>query len=301
MRRPSFRSTLNGRATALALAAFTIVTALAPTANAATPASTTGGSGGNGGSFRLDKNKTSFAFGCGYRVPAPEDGNGTKRVVVLASKAMDCAAADTGFDPVQAIEQTLRDQKADYVVLTVAPEGRVDGNWTSADPSDGFSFGGQGTPELKQNTDQHVTGRTRTDKPESFFDKTFEFDLRFDVALSSGSLDGTKIPAGGGDAGKVVAAYVKAMQKPDVAALQKLVVTDQQGSFDMWSDKDFVKIVRSMELKEAKVTGGLQKGARVALDVDGKNYDGDAMRGRVFLIQEGGTWKIEGKALRIVF
>jgi hypothetical protein len=292
MRNPHTRPSSSALAAAASLATFFAFTPWA--AAAATPSP-------NGGTFRLDKNKTSFGFGCGYRVPAPEDGNGTKRIVILASKTMDCGAADTGFDPVQAIEETLREQKADYVVLTVAPEGRVDGNWSSAEPSDGFSFGGQGTPELKQNSDQHVTGRTRTDKPESFFDKTFEFDLRFDVALLSGSLEGTKIPAGGGEAGKVVAAYVKAMQKPDLAALRKLVVAGQQDSFEMWSDKDFLKIVRSLELEEAKVTGGLQKAATVALDVEGKNYDGDAMRGRFFLVQEAGGWKIQGKSLRMVF
>ncbi len=68
----------------------------------------------NGGSFRMDKNKTTFSAGCGFRVPAPEDGVGkVKRVVVLASLKMDCAAADQGFDPVATLETTLRDASAD--------------------------------------------------------------------------------------------------------------------------------------------------------------------------------------------
>lgn len=266
-------------------------------AHAATAAPT------NGGSFRMDKNKTNFSAGCGFRVPAPEDGVGkVKRVVVLASLKMDCAAADQGFDPVAALETTLRDASADYAVLNIGADGdRIDGNWTSADPSDGFSFGGQGKVEMVKNDDRRVEGRYRTEKPDSFFDKTYEFDFRFAVDLLGGSLEGTALPAGGGDPGKAYLAYVKALQKPDIKALKSLTTADNQGSFDLWEDKDFLKLARSMELKEAKVTSGLQKGSIAALEVTGKNFDGDAMGGRIYLRQEGGAWKVSGKAQRMLF
>ena len=190
-----------------------------PTVAGAAPA------GPNSGSFRMDKIKTTFAHGCGYRMAGD---NGPRRVLVLSSVAMDCAAADTGFDPYEELKVKLEEAKADYVVLYVSDDGTTiqNGHWIANDPSDAFSFGGQGKAEIKRADQTRVEGHYFMEKPDSFFDKTYEFDLRFALDLRGGSLEGTSLP-GGGAPGKAYQSYVAAMAKNDGKALRKLVPAER--------------------------------------------------------------------------
>lgn len=257
--------------------------------------------GPNSGSFRMDKIKTSFAHGCGYRI-AGDDG--PRRLLILASLAMDCAAADTGFDPYEALKATLEEAKADYVVLYVSDDGTTiqNGHWVANDPSDGFSFGGQGKAEMKRADPTRVEGHYFTEKPDTFFDKTYEFDLRFALDLRSGSLEGTQLAAGGGAPGKVYLDYVAATAKSDGKALKKLVTGSRASGADYYSDEEFATAIRSgSELKAAKIASGLQKGDRAALTVSGTTYNDEKARGRVFLRQVGGVWKVETTELSPVY
>ena len=237
-----------------------------------------------GGSFfRLDKVKSTFSASCGFRMKGHEKGS-IERRVILSSVPIDCAAADQEFDPIAFLESDIGEKKGAYASLTLSEDGsRIDGSWRSTEPSDGFSFGGQGEVQLTKNEEARVEGRYRTLKPESFFDKTFEFDLPLAVDLLSGSLSGEPLPKGGGDPGKAYQAYLKAVAKEDPAALQKVVTKE-----------------RAEEIAQ-QVEGGLQKGDRAALDVEGKSFDGDKMRGQVFLVKEDGAWKFKEKRTRMVF
>jgi len=255
--------------------------------------------------FRLDKITSTFGYTCGFRVASPDERGTVRRMVVLSSVPMDCAAADQEFDPVAAVEAAIEAQKGAHVTLTLQADGeRADGNWRSIEPSDAFSFGGQGKLTFTRNDDQRVEGRYQTEKPESFFDKTYEFDLPFAADLLAGSLSGTPLPKGGGEPGKVYQAYMKAVAKQDAAAIQKVVTKEkadeiaEQVKADIW--KELFKFTRSLEFQTATITGGLLKTGRAVLDIEGKSFDGDKFRGRIFLIQEGGVWKVSGRDTRIV-
>lgn len=254
------------------------------------------------GTFRMDKTKSTFKAACGYRVANPETPGAAKSVVVLASVSLDCAALDTGFDPLTAADEAVKAANGALVQLTIGPGGdEISGSWSSYEPFDSFGFGGQGVVKLTKNSEARVEGSYKTTKPESFFDKTFDFDLKFGVDLLAGSLAGTKLPAGGGEPGKVYLAYVKALAKKDKKALRPLLSAGEAESL-LGAGGDFALDLRAqMGMKSAKVTGGLQKGDRVALDVEGVDPDGGKRRGQVFLVQEGGAWKYANESLRMIF
>ena len=256
--------------------------------------------------FRLDKITSTFAHACGFRVASPEKGAPPRRMVILSSVPVDCAAADLDFDPVKAVEAEVEAKKGAYVSLHLQtdPE-RADGNWRSIEPSDGFSFGGQGKLTFALNDDRRVEGRYSTEKPEPFFDKTYEFDLPFAVDLLAGSLSGTPLPKGGGEPGKAYQAYMKAVAKKDAAALQKAVhgpraqEIAEQVKAGIWAE--VFEVTRSLEFETATISGGLIRGDRAALEIEGKSFDGDKFRGRVFLVQENGAWKVSGRDTEIAF
>ena len=194
---------------------------LAPVAlSAALIAAAPAGAANTGsGTFRLDKTKSTFNSVCAYRVPNPQAPGSTQVAVILTSKPLDCAAHDRGFTPVESADEALNALEAASATLTISPGGdRADGSWRSRQPSDGFSFGGQGDLKITKNTDSRIEGRYSTATPQSFFDKTFEFDLKFAADVLGGAVQGTPLPAGGGDPGKVFQALIKALGKKDVSA-----------------------------------------------------------------------------------
>ncbi len=256
--------------------------------------------------FRLDKITSTFGYTCGFRVASPDKLGTTRRMVVFANVPVDCSAADQEFDPVAAVEAAVEAKKGAYATLHLQADGKhADGSWRSFEPSDGFSFGGQGNLTFARNDDQRVEGRYYTGKPEPFFDKTYEFDLPFAVDLLAGSLAGTPLPKGGGEPGKAYQAYMKAVAKKDPAALQKVVSTRKAEEIAEQVEGEIWAVVfdstRTLEFETATIPGGLIQGDRAALDIEGKSYGGDKFRGRVFLIKENGVWKISGRDTELAF
>lgn len=255
------------------------------------------------GWFRMAKTKSTFKHVCAFRMPHDETPGVRVTTVFLADKPLDCAAADAGFEPVAAVRQQVDDQNGAYFHFTLDPGGESvpSGQWYSNEPSDSFSMGGQGKLELKTNSESRVEGSWKTTKPESFFDKTFEFEARFATDVLAGSFSGTPLAKDGGEAGKVLAAYLKALAKNDYPGLKKTLTRAEYESLPPAEIYKEMPTLRDMQLKEAKVSGGMQRGDLIALEVEGKSFGGDTMRGRILLEKEDGAWKISGKTLRVVF
>jgi len=250
------------------------------------------------GYFRLDKNKTSFAHACAFRIP---DAVGTTATthVVLASVPLDCEAADRTFDPVEAVKAATEASKPAMVTLSFASNGKVDridsGSWTSAEPEDGFSFGGQGTVTMKSNTDTLTQGRFALDKPEAFFDKTFQFDLTWDTPVLAGSMSGTPVAKGGGVIGDGYRRYLAAIAKGDLAGVRATTTGEKAENLPDVKGSEaqrFIKLMQAFELKTASVNGGVQRGDDAVLLVQGTDFDKTPMQGRVVMRKDGVAWKV---------
>lgn len=250
------------------------------------------------GYFRMDKLRTTFAHACAFRVLDPASPSGTTHVV-LSSVPLDCEAADRSFSPVEALKAAAEAKKPALVTLSFPAGGAVTriehGSWESADPVDSFSFGGQGTVTMQANTETVTTGRYAVAKPESFFDKTFQFDFSWDTPVLSGSMAGTPVKGDGGEIGAAYRRYLAAVAKGDLAAVRANATTERAGSIPDVKGSEaqrFAKLMQAFELKTATIIGGVQRGDDAVLLVQGLDFDKMAMHGRVVMRRDAGTWKV---------
>jgi hypothetical protein len=257
------------------------------------------------GYFRMHETTSTMTTACGFRVPDPETPGQARSVVVFATVPVDCAAADLSFDPVGTVTAAVTAARGAYVELSVGPEANdMGGSWTQVSPSDSMSFGGQGEVTHQVRTDDRLEGTYSSKGPQSFFDKSFQFELTWAVDLRSGALTGEPLPADGGDPGKAYRSFVTAVAKNDVkgtVATLARVQQDDEGLSDSAGAKAVFDMFRQFELKDARIVGGLTRGDRAVLDVEGTSHSNDKMRGRVLLVREGGAWKVGKRLLRIVF
>lgn len=280
------------RTAAVALAA---ATALGSAAEAETRAT---------GTFRMGETRASFAHGCAYRVWADEPG-AQRTMVILADRAIDCAAGETSLDPESGVTDPVREADGAYVRLFVGTDGSDQGLYFyNTEPLESFSTSGNG--ELKVADDAaRSTGTMKTTSPQEFFDETFEYDLSWSLEVSDGPVRGSALPAGGGEAGAALVAYAKAMKADDRKALKGLMTaersqetfSDEEGSWfaEMW------KMRREWELAEATVEGGTLDGDRATLRITGRNGAGEKVQGLVRMVREGGTWRYQSDKLTTVW
>lgn len=260
------------------------------------------------GSFRYDKVTLRVKHACAILVP--EDGDPAKRrtLLYLSDKPLDCAAADAALDPEEVLDGQVRSAKAGSVRIPILPGGEAGTLYFSnTEPSESFNSGGIGKLTLKTNSEARLEGSYATDKPEDFFDKTYEFKLTFAADVTKGPVTGTPLPAGGGEAGKAYLAYAAAVAKRDYAKIKALVSAERAAKIfeNEGTDwfKDTFEWFRNSQPASAKVVAGLANGDRVTLTVEGKSYDDkDAkIKGRVRMVKDAKGWKITEEDLSTAY
>lgn len=250
------------------------------------------------GYFRLHQTRSTFSSACAFLLPDPTGEASGVTHIVLSDRPLDCEAADRSFDPVEAAKAQVTAKKPALVVFTLptaaAKVERIDGNWTSTDPEDGFSFGGQGTIAVAVNTKARAQGRYFMTAPGEFFDKTFQFDFSWDAPVLSGFSTATPLAAGGGAAGAVYQKYLTALGRGDVAALRAVVTAARGADMNVKGAeaKELVKFLQLFELKTATVVAGAERDDAAVLYVKGTGFDTSPNTGRVLLQREGGVWKV---------
>jgi hypothetical protein len=177
--------------------------------------------------------------------------------------------------------------------------------------------------EVERFTDTSIKGRVHTEKPQSFLEVEYEFDIAFDVALEPrnqppvGPSAGTRLPAGGGDAG---AAYVAAIRDllaaktyDELYAVSKRVMSTMRGSIESpaeieamrltipqyaapekraeWIERSFAVSRTFVPREVPTVTGGFVAGDRATLALRWVDT-GVEMEGRVNMQRESGVWKL---------
>jgi len=272
-----------------ATGALVLALAALPAAHAADSAS---------GYFRMGDNRVELAYGCGYQVEGDE---GNQKLLFLADRELDCAAAQTALDPESVLEDQVREAKGGYVRILYNPKTETPNLYYSlSEPSDSFNTAGYGTWTETVATDERSEGSWKIDTQE-FFDKTYDCDLHWSLALDGAPVRGQALPAGGGEPGKALEAYVKAVVGDDTAgfrahatgALRDDALSNEGTEWfaDQW------KYFKEYELAEVEILGGKIDGERATLQVKGKQGDGEKVEGRVRLVREDGAWKVLEKNL----
>ena len=223
-----------------------------------------------------------------------EDAAGDRTFVYLSDVPMDAGKVAAAFHASTAAEEQLGDGSAGYVRICIDREGGECGLYFSHNkPTASFNSSGYGEFKLEQAPTGRVAGRWLLAEPDDFFGETYDFDLRFDVAVTPPP--GKPLPADGGEAGKAYRAWTAAVAKGDVARLRELAGRD----YDAWrlksEDQDEVKSALK-DLRDGTpvaptVLGGRIDGDSAVLWAEGKDRDDLLRRGRVLMQRVDKAWR----------
>lgn len=146
---------------------------------------------------------------------------------------------------------------------------------------------------------ENVKGTVSTAQPLELVGDKFTFDVHFDLPKAGPPPAGTKLPAGGGEPGKALAARVKAYQEGDYAMLVKVLppgeAEDHWGYYDDEAERR--KSIQSdgeMEPKTAKVLDGWLLGDHALLVVEVPAlWGGKSQKAAVSLSRIEGSWRVD--------
>jgi hypothetical protein len=260
---------------------------------------------GGSGYFRMADNKQSYPHAVALSRESLAEPGKRKVHVYLTTHRVDPAKAVNEFDLDRGITEQLREVGGGMTRITINPDGTDGGLWFwVSEPSDTFNTSGFGTLTLDKNTPTRIEGQHVLAEPEDFFDKTYQFDLKFATDVTPADFTGTALPAGGGEPGKAWLDYARAVEKGDVDTLRA-----QLGDMAEWmlpkddaeASKSYVDMLRYSTPLGAKVDGGWLQADRAILKVEGKDGDGNVQRGLVLMVKDGERWKEENKDLTTVW
>ena len=257
------------------------------------------------GYFRMGDNKQEYRHAVALARDSVSEPGKRRVNVYLTTHPVDPARAVGEFDLDSGITAQLREVGGGMTRITVNPDGTEGGLWFwVSEPSDTFNTSGFGKFTLTSNDAKRIEGSHVLAEPEDFFDKTYQFDLKFAADVTSADFTGTALPAGGGEPGKVYLAYVEAVAKGDVEALRGHLGESAQWVLpkdDPASAKSYVETLKFGTPASAAVTGGWQDGDRAVLKVEGKDSDGNTQRGVVLMVKDGDRWREENKDLATIW
>jgi hypothetical protein len=256
------------------------------------------------GYFRMGDNKQEYRHAVALARESGEPGK-RKIQIYLTTHPVDPAKAIGEFDLDNGITAQLREVGGGMTRITVAPDGSEGGMWFwVSEPSDTFNTSGFGKFTLTRNTPTRIEGSHVLAEPEDFFDKTYQFDLKFAADVTSADFTGTPLAAGGGEAGAAWLAYVAAVAKGDAEALRPYLGDQAEWMLpkdDPESSKSYIETLRFGTPASATVTGGWLQQDRAVLKVEGKDTDGNGQRGLVLMVRDGARWREETKELTTVW
>jgi hypothetical protein len=109
------------------------------------------------------------------------------------------------------------------------------------------------------------------------------------------------LPADGGAPGKVYMDYTKLFAAGDIEGIKKLVTAERAKQLDDPELKQMLPLMRSMQPKDIKITGGTKTATDATLNVTGTESEGGGPRqGTVHLVLENNQWKIEKESWKSV-
>jgi hypothetical protein len=246
------------------------------------------------GHFRKGEARIDIAHVVAVSSDEDADAARSQTYVFLSDVPLDAAAIAAAFDPSRAAEAQLGDRAAGYVRVCIDADGGECGLYFSRNnPSASFNSSGYGEFKLDAAAPARASGRWVLAEPDDFFGETYDFDLRFDVAITPPP--GKPLPPGGGDPAKAYHAWIAAVAKGDVPALRALVGGDYNGwrlkSDDQDDVKSALKDLRDGTPVQARILRGRLDGDSAVLWVEGKDRDDILRRGRVRLQRDDGAWR----------
>ncbi len=226
--------------------------------------------------------------------------------VVLSDQPIDAAAAAAALNPHTDVINQDALKGRDYVLLWIRSDGEVSMNATFGATMTQYVevSGATLIASLTANTLERVAGRLSTPKPIAVMDGTsYTVDLTFasDVTRLPA---GTSLPAGGGDPGKALTAFVSAVADKNWAAIQAASSAQALKFFaaDYRSEAENAEYAQDLVhawLPKAKltITGGEVRGDVADLDVEGEMFPGTVGVYVARMVKHGTGWAFDGASV----
>lgn len=250
------------------------------------------------GTFRFGKVKFQPVDVLAYRQDGT-DPNKPVTVVALTSFKIDRPAVVEAINTAGAlIEQASRSETGAVVMVTLSSPDRCGLSGFLAAKQQQLDLGSDFPAKTAALTTLRVAGECFTAKPGKMFDDEFEFRLPYDAAITAIPKP-APVPAGGGEPGQSYLALVKAIQAADWAAAHIRLPKEQVPETPPKA-ADMGQYFHGLALnypKTASVTGGLVKGDRALLDIQGKDNDGKRIKGVVAMKKTAGQWQVVDQSL----
>ncbi|HEV8660409.1 MAG TPA: hypothetical protein VGS96_17520 [Thermoanaerobaculia bacterium] len=227
----------------------------------------------------------------------PFDKKKTDVVVILSDKELPAGAQ---FDEFALM--SLPEQGVSGITFEVDPDKRINSG-TLFSPSfkkmKQFSSTGNQKLDLTTSTKDRIAGSISI-KPDNFFEENFQYSATFDAPILTKppekpvALKGTPLPADGGEPAKAWQAHRKAIAAGDMAAIRKTIAAEHLKDLDDPDFKKMLPLMKEMQPKKVKITGGSIDGDTATLLV--KNLDEKNSNATVTMRREGGQWKLVKEA-----
>ncbi len=222
--------------------------------------------------------------------------------LLLSEVAVDPAKLNDDLDRhVAAINfDALRDHN--YVLLWVAPDGSVKMNATYSKTMTQYANDSTGglKAEFTTNTAAKIDGRVYAPTPLKVMDgSTYTVDVKFTADVIP-ALTGTPLPAGGGDPGRALTAFIGAVAKKDWKGVKAGLAPATLKNYDHDYNSEAENAASAIDILNArltvaksKVTGGFLTSPTVAIvEMEGDRF-GTMWVSVVRMVKTGAVWQYE--------
>lgn len=208
-------------------------------------------------------------------------------LVFLSGAPLDAAKVAAAFDAMDAVRE--QEPAGGYIRLCFDAEGGECGLFFSPE---GFNSGGYGELKFDHRDARRIAGSFVLATPEDFLGKDYEFDLRFDTAITAAP--GTPLPAGGGEPGADYNAWLAALAQGDLATLRRMAGDEGRWRFpedDATAAKESLKSLRDEQPLHAEISRGRLDDDQAILWVSGVDRDDIRRAGRVLMQKGPDGWR----------
>lgn len=285
---------MTSRLTMLVASAILLVSAHAHAANSAS------------GSVDVQKVGTILPqFSAGYLVRDQRNARTTQTEMLLSEVMIDSAQMEGVLDPHMVAINLDALRNRNYILLFVHADGWVGINATFSKGMTQFlnDTAGGLKAEFTARTTTRIEGHVFSPAPLKAMDgTTYTVDLRFGVDIAAPPV-GTALPAGGGDPGKALAAFLAASQKKNWTTIKAGSTPEALKTFDKSynspaenaeSAADLLKMW--IPLQKMTITGGQLRGRVAVLNVEGELFPNQLGLSLVQMVKTGAVWQFDRAA-----
>lgn len=256
--------------------------------------------GGAIGTLTVDGSTVKLTHSLARSQPSVFDEKKTEWVVLLSDRPV---AAET-FGDTSKLMSAVNEGALQGLLLSVGPD-ETPFHLQFLHPKTSMQVTGSGfwNLDVTDFSEKRMAARFYTTEERELGDHKYSYDASFATPvavtvvpkkMTVDASSGTKLPANGGEPGKVYIAFDKASRAGDLASMKKYASkTSPLPEMDAEETKQMLEIMKALRPVKVKITGGFASADHASLSVEAESpFDKKKMNGTIEMAREDGAWKI---------